>query len=89
MIPKDNKFNKLYELLLSEKTKQRSEFFIITIAIASFIIHLLVIGLCHYDLIPFEVNKELLNNPIAAIYTPFSFILLYKLARYFCSFVFE
>lgn len=70
--------DKFYNILLSEKTKQKGEYFIITISILSFLIHLLLIALNDFNLLPEWINKDLLNNPIAAIYTPFSFILLYE-----------
>jgi hypothetical protein len=51
---------------------------ILSIAIASFIIHLVMIYLVDFGLVSFSTSSDLLNNPIAAIYTPFSFILLYE-----------
>ena len=71
-------FQKLYHALLSEETKKASERIIITIAIISFIIHLLVIAIKEAGWIDLDSNAGLLSNPIAAIYTPFSFILLYE-----------
>jgi hypothetical protein len=75
-------FNKMLEIfhknLLSDKTKIRSERIILMIAIASFIIHLLIIFFVNYGFIPYKTNSDLLKNPIAAIYTPFSFILVYE-----------
>ena len=68
----------LYQKFLSEKTKNASERVIITIAIASFLIHLGVFALKSLGIIVPDESSELLNNPIAAIYTPFSFILLYE-----------
>lgn len=68
----------LYQKLLSKKTKEKSERVILWIALVSFIIHLLMIGLIHFDLINIDTSSNLLNNPIAAIYTPFSFILVYE-----------
>jgi hypothetical protein len=68
----------LYLKLLSEKTKERSERVILWIAVVSFIIHLLLIGLIHFDIITVNEPSSLLKNPIAAIYTPFSFILVYE-----------
>ena len=44
----------------------------------SFIIHLLIIGLIHFNIIAIQEPSNLLKNPIAAIYTPFSFILVYE-----------
>lgn len=70
----DSLFNKF----LSEKVKESSERFILYIAIASFIIHLVMIYLVDFGIVSFRASSDLLNNPIAAIYTPFSFILLYE-----------
>ena len=69
---------KLYQKLLSKKTKEKSEQAILWIALASFIIHLLIIGLIHFNIISINEPSKLLKNPIAAIYTPFSFILVYE-----------
>jgi hypothetical protein len=68
----------LYQKLLSKKTKEKSERVILWIALVSFIIHLLVIGLIHFNIISINEPSNLLKNPIAAIYTPFSFILVYE-----------
>lgn len=56
----------------------RFERVILIIAIASFIIHLAVIYLLKVGLITVDIDSELLKSPIAAIYTPFSFILIYE-----------
>ncbi len=69
---------KLYQKLLSKKTKEKSERVILWIALGSFIIHLLIIGLIHFNFITLHEPSNLLKNPIAAIYTPFSFILVYE-----------
>lgn len=69
---------KFYQKLLSKKTKERSERVILWIALVSFIIHLLMIGLIHFNIITINEPSNLLKNPIAAIYTPFSFILVYE-----------
>jgi hypothetical protein len=68
----------LYQKLLSKKTKERSERVILWIALVGFIIHLLMIGLIHFNIITITGPSNLLKNPIAAIYTPFSFILVYE-----------
>ncbi len=49
---------------------------VIRIAILGYLVHLLVIFLVSQDLIQFE--SALTNNPISAVYTPFSFILIYE-----------
>lgn len=73
-----NLIEKLYQKLLSKKTKEKSERVILWIALLSFIIHLLMIGLMHFNIITINEPSNLLKNPIAAIYTPFSFILVYE-----------
>jgi hypothetical protein len=73
-----NLFSSLHSKLLSEETRKKGELVIVIIAIASFLLHLLLIGLVELEVIQFNGYKELFNNPIAAIYTPFSFILVYE-----------
>ena len=72
------KFENVYQKLLSDETQKRSERVILVIAIASFLVHLLVIGLVNFDFIYITEPSNVLVNPIAAIYTPFSFILVYE-----------
>ena len=69
---------KLHKLLLDEQTKKRIEKIIIRIAIVSFIIHLSLIFLNNLNLFGFFSENDLFTNPISAIYTPFSFILIYE-----------
>ena len=69
---------KMYRALLMEKIRVRIEKSILILAIASFIVHLAIIYLVDFGVIKLATPSELLNNPIAAIYTPFSFILLYE-----------
>jgi hypothetical protein len=69
---------RLFDVFLSERTKKGSERVIITIAILSFLVHLAAIFAAKYGLIEAPADTELLSNPIAAIYTPFSFILIYE-----------
>lgn len=72
------KIDFFYNKLLSERTKKRGEKIILTVAILSYLIHLSIIYLVRFDLITLQTSSELLKNPIAAIYTPFSFILVYE-----------
>lgn len=74
----NKKLGILYQKLLSEETKRISESIILTIAIASFLIHLCIIYLVDFGIISLNTTSDLLKNPIAAIYTPFSFILVYE-----------
>ncbi len=67
-----------YQKLLSEKTKEKTERIFLRIALASFVVHILIYLLVHFNIITISTESSLLNNPIAAIYTPFSFILVYE-----------
>ncbi len=68
----------MFKQLLSETTQKWSERFFLKIAIASFLIHLAVISLVNLDVIHISKSSNFFVNPIAAIYTPFSFILVYE-----------
>jgi len=73
----DKLFNFFNSLLLSKRTKLISEKVIVNIAIISFVVHLIFIVLAELDVVNLP-NSNLLNSPIAAIYTPFTFILIYE-----------
>lgn len=64
--------------LLSTAMRERIERVVLIIAIASFLIHLLLIGLVQIGVVKLDSTIHLLNNPISALYTPFSFILVYE-----------
>lgn len=70
--------DRIYNIFLSDQTRRRSEKIIISLAIVSFFLHLAVIVLSDYGIISVPDKEALFANPIAAIYTPFSFILLYE-----------
>ena len=69
---------RVFEIFISEKTKKKGERLIVTIAIFSFLIHVIVIVLNDLNVLGLNSESGLLTNPIAAIYTPFSFILIYE-----------
>lgn len=71
-----NLINSFIDKLLSPRIKESSERLILTVAIISYVIHLLLIILVNQGFI--QIDSKLFKNPIAAIYTPFSFILLYE-----------
>ena len=73
-----NLFNKLYQIFLSEYAKKRIEKVILYVALTGFFIHLILIYLSKLGMINFLSESELFKNPISAIYTPFSFILIYE-----------
>ena len=75
----NNKFAQaLYRKFLSNETRKKSERIILIIAIASFFVHLSLIYLVDLGVIKIDSGTALFENPIAAIYTPFSFILVYE-----------
>ena len=66
----------LYRAFLSEEVKEKVERFILAIAIISYLVHLLLIFLNVQGVV--GLNEKILPDQIAAIYTPFSFILIYE-----------
>ena len=70
--------NKLFILFLSRVAKEKFEHFILRVAIFSFIIHLGLIYINSLGFLDLAQQSELLVHPISAIYTPFSFILVYE-----------
>ncbi len=73
-----NFYSSFFQKSLSSEAQKRSERIILSIAIGSFIIHLAIILLVDFNIIHLDKSSELLGNPIAALYTPFSFILIYE-----------
>ncbi|MFT4806153.1 MAG: hypothetical protein ACI9YE_003384, partial [Psychroserpens sp.] len=78
MTKKDKIVSFLFDKLLSEGTREKTEKIILKVAIFSFFIHLALIYFLKFDIIDFPSNSDLLKNPISAVYTPFSFILIYE-----------
>ena len=78
MIKKNNLFRFIFENILADKTRRKIEKLILKVALISFFIHLAIIYFLKFNFIDFNFNSELLKNPISAIYTPFSFILVYE-----------
>ena len=73
-----NLLNKLYKIFLSEYAKRRIEKTILYVALFGFFIHLILIYLSKFGIVNLSLESDLLKNPISAIYTPFSFILVYE-----------
>ena len=70
--------NKLYQIFLSEYAKQQIEKTILYVALFGFFVHLILIYLSKFGVANLFLESELFKNPISAIYTPFSFILVYE-----------
>lgn len=66
----------LVQLFLSERSKNKVEKIILSVAILSYFTHLLFVFLNDNTL---DIkNHHLFSNPVSAIYTPFSFILIFE-----------
>lgn len=73
------KANSFFGTVFADTVRKNVENLILILAGFGFIIHLLLILLKELDIITVtELNQELLNDPISAIYTPFSLILVYE-----------
>ena len=71
--------DKCHKLLFSEKNLKLFETAILFLAVIGFIAHLLLIYLnINYELDYLSKLDNLFTNPISALYTPFSFILIYE-----------
>ena len=69
----------LHAKIFSEKNIKNFEKLILYFAVAGFLIHLTLVFLnLKYDINYFVGLDNLLSNPISALYTPFSFILVYE-----------
>ncbi|MDA8937666.1 hypothetical protein N9326_02835 [Flavobacteriaceae bacterium] len=73
------KIEDLFLKIFSEKTIKKFEKYILYLASIGFVIHLIIILLNNYNIIELSiVGPDLFSNPISALYTPFSFILIYE-----------
>ena len=67
-----------YNFFFSKYSRELIEKSILSFALASFFIHLIMILLNSYGFFGKGIDTELLKSPLIAIYTPFSFVLLYE-----------
>lgn len=73
------KIEDLFSKIFSEKAIKKFEKYILYLASIGFVIHLIIILLNNYNIIELSiVSPDLFSNPISALYTPFSFILVYE-----------
>ena len=70
---------KIFDFFISEKSKKSIEKYVLVASVISFIFHLILIYLNKFEVVKIYDPYNLLNNPISAIYTPFSFILIYEI----------
>jgi len=71
--------NKIFDFFISDISKKNIEKYVLSVSVVSFIIHLILIYLNKFDVVNIYDPHNLLKNPITAVYTPFSFILLYEI----------
>ena len=73
------KIDKLHAYIFSDSNLKLFEKLILFLAVGGFILHLALIYLnLNYDVSILKGLDDLLRNPISALYTPFSFILIYE-----------
>ena len=72
------KVHDYFEIIFSSKNRQFTEKTTLVLALTGFIIHAALIGVNSFFDFAF-LDRGLLKNPISAIYTPFSFILIYEI----------
>ena len=72
------KNSSLHNLFFSVISKNIIEKIILNIALFSFLLHLALIFISKNNIFGFSFSSELFDNSIVAIYTPFSFILIYE-----------
>ena len=74
-----NKIENSFSIIFSEKVLKYVEKYILYLASLGFVIHLCLIFLNSKNLLDLTtLDSKLLTNPISALYTPFSFILIYE-----------
>ena len=74
-----NRIENLHNIVFSKKNVELFEKYIMLLAVVGFIIHLLLIFIeNYYSLDIFSSRTNLSSNPISALYTPFTFILVYE-----------
>ena len=72
-------FDTNFERVFSDQNRKHIERATILLSIIGFIIHLILIYSKKFDLFNIPFEARLLEDPISAIYTPFSIILVYEI----------
>ena len=74
-----DKIEQTFAWVFSDRVLKTVEKYILYLASIGFLIHLSIIFLQNYGFLDLSyVDSKLLSNPISALYTPFSFILIYE-----------
>ena len=72
-------FDAIFEQIFSDKNQKKIERATLWFSVIGFIIHLILIYSKKFDLFHTPFEARLLEDPISAIYTPFSIILVYEI----------
>lgn len=72
------KIDRIFEFFFSTRFRASVERIILFLAISGFLIHVALIFLNHFGFIPELGGITFIDNPVHAIYTPFSLVLLYE-----------
>jgi hypothetical protein len=72
-------FDRTFEIIFSDKNQKKIERTTLWLSILGFIIHLVLIYAKKFGLFFTFFEANLLDDPISAIYTPFSIILIYEI----------
>jgi len=73
------KLDLLFDRIFADRNQKRIERFTLIFSMIGFVVHLLLIFGNKFGFISFSGDLSLLEDPIAAIYTPFSIILVYEI----------
>ena len=73
-----NFLDKTFDTIFSSKNRNKIESYTLYASILGFIIHLILIYINNYKILNIGFSGSLLDDPISAIYTPFSIILFYE-----------
>ena len=72
-------FDALFGRIFSEVNQKLIERVTLWLSLVGFVLHLVLIYSKKFHLFHFELESQLLDDPISAIYTPFSIILVYEI----------
>ena len=73
-----NFLDRTFDTIFSSNNRKKIERYTLFASILCFIIHLILIYINNYNILNIGFSGSLLNDPISAIYTPFSIILFYE-----------
>ena len=79
MVELQSKVEYLYNIFFSDRNQKRFQKATLWLSMIGFVFHLLLIYAKKFELFKAPFETGLLDNPISAIYTPFTIILIYEI----------